>query len=134
MPAVNDLTGTTEDEAKEAAAAKAAAGRLTQTGIGFLVTLAFYALFAWLGGVALNRGFGVHAPFVASWLMLAVGVSVVKASMSEVADVWHKARVKADISLIAATMAVQHEHSTGGLDDFLAKLSATDDGDNGAYL
>jgi hypothetical protein len=91
----------------EEAAAKAAGEKLAKTGVAFLVTLAFVALFSWLGGVALSVGFGVHFPFVAGVILLTVGLSVVKMTTAEVASVWHTARVKADVTLIATTMAAQ---------------------------
>lgn len=126
---------TTETETVPQAKAKPAAkaGFLA----AFIATLAILALFAWLGGVALNKGFGVHVPFVASWILLAVGLAVVKSAASEVASTWHSTRVKADVTFLAATMAAQEamqkEHS-GGLADFLSKLGSEDTKDTGAYL
>lgn len=117
------------------AKAEATGRALAHTGIGLIVTLAFIALFAWLAGVALNVGFGVHAPFVATTLLLAVGVSVVKLTATEVASTWHRARVEADVRLLAASMAVQREESLGGLAGFLSKLDKdSENTDNGAYL
>lgn len=69
--------------------------------------LGLTAGFAWVGGVALNHGFGVSVPFVATWLLLLAGLWLVQFVTGQLATVWHNARVKADITLIAATMAAQ---------------------------
>lgn len=126
-----DTDNSTLTEAEEAQA-KAAGEGLAKTGVNFLVTLAFIALFSWLGGIALNVGFGVHFPFVAGVILLTVGLSVVKLTAGEVASVWHTARVKADITLIAASMAAQEaiqgqqSSGLGDLASFLKTLDADD--------
>jgi hypothetical protein len=76
---------------------------------GVIADLGFTAMFAWAGGVALNKGFGVHVPFAGAWILLLVGLYVIQYVTGNVAQTWHNARVKADINLVAATMAVQEE-------------------------
>lgn len=75
---------------------------------GFVSTLAVLAAIAWIGGVALNKGFGVHAPFVASWILLITGLSVVKAAASEVAHTWHVQAVQAAGAIAAADAIGAH--------------------------
>jgi hypothetical protein len=85
-------------------AAPAKPGFLT----GFVTTVAVLAVIAWLGGVALNKGFGVHAPFIASWLLLVTGLTLVKAAAAEVAQAWHIQAVQAAGPTAAADVMGAH--------------------------
>ena len=104
---------------------------------GFATDALFTAAFAWLGGVAFHRGFGVSVPFMAAWILLLTGLYFAQYAMGQLARVWHSERVKADTNLIAATMAAQEaiqDESVNGLKNFLASLDKPADKDNGAYL
>lgn len=94
----------TDIETTEAAEAKA-------SGVSALASvvagLGFMAGFAWVGGIALNHGFGVSVPFVAAWLLLTAGLWLAQLVTGQLATVWHNARVKADINLLVASMAAQ---------------------------
>lgn len=79
------------------------------TGLGFIVTLGITALIAWLAGVALNRGFGVHVPFVASFILLAAGLQVVKLAAIEVAHSWHTEAAKVVPTAAAAAVKASLE-------------------------
>jgi hypothetical protein len=122
------------DKTETAKQVSTAGGRLAASVLG---TLGFLALAAWLAGVALNKGYGVHVPFVATWLLLLVGFAGVLKVTSEVASGWHSTRVKADINLLAASMAAQEEirkEQSSGLASLLDSLGKTDDKGTGAYL
>lgn len=98
-----DIDNSTLIEAEEAKTKTPGAGALASV----IADMGLTALFAWVGGIALNHGFGVSVPFVATWLLLLTGLWLVQFVTGQLATVWHNARVKADITLIAATMAAQ---------------------------
>jgi hypothetical protein len=121
------------DDGKPAKAPGAGGGLL----LDFGVTLIVVVILSWLAGIALNRGFGVHVPLMAGAILLGAGLAVVKMAVAEVAQAWHTQRIKADITLMAAALAVQEsarQESADGLDRLLAKLDKAADTDNGGYL
>lgn len=123
-----------EDTAKDPAKAPGKGASFTA---GFLYSLGLYALLAWVAGIAVNKGYGVHVPFMAGWLLLLVTGWLVKHLATNVAGAWHHARVLADIDLMAAAMAAQQavrQEQGDGLAGLLAKLGKTADEDTGAYL
>lgn len=127
-----DIDNSTLIEAEEAKTKTPGAGALASV----IADMGLTALFAWVGGIALNHGFGVSVPFVATWLLLLTGLWLVQFVTGQLATVWHRERVKADMSLLAASMAAQdmiREESKTGLADLLAGL-ARDEKDSGAYL
>ena len=110
------------------------AGLLTD----FLLGLAPVAFIMWLAGVAMNKGFGVHVPFIAGSILLFTALITVKVATVAAANVWHGARVRADVTFLVASMAAQRElqQQAGGdltgLLDSLMKPPA--DSDNAGYL
>jgi hypothetical protein len=133
MPTVNDLTDPGEIETEPAKAKPPGVSALA----GVLTDLGFTALFAWIIGIALNQGFGVSVPFSAAWLLLLAALYLAQLFTGQLSRIWHRERVKADIDLLAATMAAQdmiQAQQAGGLDAFLCKLDKSADKDTGAYL
>jgi hypothetical protein len=128
---------TTQTETPEVpkgdAKAPQAPGRGSSLLAGFIASLAIYAGLVWVAGIALNRGFGVHVPFVAGWLLLMTGGWLVKHLATNVAQVWHNARVLADIDLMAATMAVHEAAQAKTFLDMDRRVRAAEK-DAGAYL
>jgi predicted MFS family arabinose efflux permease len=131
------MTDTTTETTEAAKANVPGAGALAS----IVADLGFMAGFAWVGGIALNHGFGVSVPFVAAWLLLVAGLWLVQLVTGQLAATWHNARVKADINLLAASMAAQDmitgPHAAlsglGDLADFLGKLDPENQ-DNGGCL
>lgn len=107
------------------------------TGSGLLdfgVTVIMTAILSWLAGIALNKGFGVHVPVVAGAILLVAGLSVVKMAAAEVAQVWHAARVEADITLMSAALAVQESAQAASFLDMAGKIRDTSEKVTGGYL
>lgn len=124
---------TTKTDTAKAEAAKGAAGNYVAHLAGELGLL---ALFAWTSTLVLG-GFGISVPFLPVWAGVIVALVGVKLLTEEVAKPWHAARVKADINLIAASMAAQEmtrSHQETGLANFLSKLGEPTDTGNGGYL
>lgn len=95
-------------EKTEAAEAKPKAPPKGAGALANLVTdFGFTAAFAFVAGIALHRGFGVSIPFIPSWLLLLTGLHLAQLAVAQLAHVWHRERVKADIDLLAASMAAQ---------------------------
>jgi hypothetical protein len=87
----------------------APAGALEGFLFSFVLTLGLLALFSWVGGVALNKGFGVHVPFIAGTLLLFTGVSVVKTVADQVAAAWHRHAVSAAVQTVVLTEHLRQE-------------------------
>lgn len=134
---MTNLTETVEAPKGDDGKTVKAPGKGASLTAGFLASLAVYAIIVFVAGVALNRGFQVHVPFMAGWLLLIAGGILVKNLANSVAGTWHAARILADIDRMAATMAanaaIQQEHSSG-LAGLLAKFDGVTDTDNGGYL
>jgi hypothetical protein len=127
---MSDETETAKDRTARAPVKGARALASVTTDLGLT------AGFAWVGGVALHRGFGLSVPFVAAWLLLLGGMWLTQLVTAQLGRIWHHARVEADIELLAASMAAQdaiRQESKAGLADLLTGL-AKDEKDSGAYL
>ena len=74
---------------------------------------------SWLAGVGLNRGFGVHVPFIAGWLLLAALFTLVYSLASVASNAYHREAIKATPLLAAADTATSlvTEHETQRLLD-----------------
>jgi hypothetical protein len=105
---------------------------------GFVVTVAVMAFVAWLGGVALNKGFGVHAPFIATWLLIVLGLTIVKAVTGEVASTWYTRVVQAAGPIaIADTLGAHAAEQAIEAEGFLAvndRIKDMSSKVDGAYL
>lgn len=62
------------------------------------------ALLSWLAGVGLNRGFGVHVPFIAGWVLGAAFLALVFSVASHASAAHHQQAVKAAPHIAAGTM------------------------------
>lgn len=62
------------------------------------------ALLSWLGGIGLNKGFGVHVPFIAGWVLVTAFVLLVFTVAEHATSAYHKQAVKAAPHLAAAQM------------------------------
>jgi hypothetical protein len=125
---------TTQTETPEVPKGDAKApGRGSSLLASVILSLAVYAVLAWVGGIALNKGFGVHVPFMAGWLLLMAAGILIKHTTTNVAGSWHHARVLADIDLMAATMAVHEAAQAKTFLDMDKRVRAAEK-DAGAYL
>jgi hypothetical protein len=75
----------------------------------FVFTLGLLALFSWVGGIALNKGFGVHVPFIATILLLFTSLGVVKTVADQVAAAWHRHAVQAAVQTVVLTEHLRQE-------------------------